>query len=389
MRILVATDQWFPDHMGGVARIATETARGLAARGHETVVVAPREGVETGEPADGLTVVRALPRGRLPQTLMDPVATRRSASRLDAASFDVLLAHGATSASGLRAGRFGRPLVYVFHAAAADEARFLRASLRPGADWLAALAFERPLRRMTERALRDAATVIVLSEFSRDVLRNTSASAADRAVRLTGGVDTGVFTPTGRDGARERLRVPASTRLVFTVRRLEPRMGVENLLQSARTLDDVDELRIVVAGAGRRQRDVEVLREGLPRGTSVQLIGRVSDDELPLWYRAADLFVLPSVAYEGFGLVTVEALASGTPVVGTRVGATPELLEPLEPLLLSEGTDPTALADAIRAGLRLATPAFRERCREYALARFSWDAVLPEWERVLASVGKG
>ena len=165
-------------------------------------------------------------------------------------------------------------------------------------------------------------------------------------------------------------------------------MGVENLLQSARTLDDVDELRIVAAGRRRRQRDVEVLREGLPRGTSVQLIGRVSDDELPLWYRAADLFVLPSVAYEGFGLVTVEALASGTPVVGTRVGATPELLEPLEPLLLSEGTDPTALADAIRAGLRLATPAFRERCREYALARFSWDAVLPEWERVLASVGK-
>ena len=390
MRILVATDQWFPDHMGGVARIATDTARGWAARGHETVVIAPRhEGAVEGiELEEGLRVVRTLPRGRLPQTLTDPLATRRRASRLDARKFDVLVAHSATSAWGLRAGHPGRPLVYVFHAAAAEEARFLRASVRPGRDWLAALVFEGPLRRMTEHALRDAASVIVLSEFSRSILREISVSAADRAVRVGGGVDTNVFSPADRDEARERLGVPASTRLVFTVRRLEPRMGVENLIEAARSLDDIPELRVVIAGVGRR-RELEMLRERLAPGASVDLIGRVPDDELPLWYRAADLFVLPSVAYEGFGLVTAEALASGTPVVGTPVGATPELLEPLESRLISRGTDPAALADAIRTGLRLATLGFRERCRDYALARFSWDAVLPEWERVLDETVNG
>ena len=88
----------------------------------------------------------------------------------------------------------------------------------------------------------------------------------------------------------------------------------------------------------------------------VELVGHVSDSELALWHRAADVFVLPTVAYVGFGLVTAEALASGTPVVGTRVGATPELLEPLDPRLLAHGTDPEDLAEATGTGPRLATP---------------------------------
>ena len=93
--------------------------------------------------------------------------------------------------------------------------------------------------------------------------------------------------------------------------------------------------------------------------------------------------MLPTVAYEGFGLVTIEALASGTPVVGTPIGATPELLEPLEPRLVARGADASALAEAMRAGLELASPALRERCREHAVSRYSWDAVLPAWERAL------
>ena len=116
-------------------------------------------------------------------------------------------------------------------------------------------------------------------------------------------------------------------------------MGLESLISAVRLLDDVAGLRVAIAGQ-RLRVQLETMRDKLGLGDRVALLGRVSDDELPLWYRAADLFVLPTLAYEGFGLVTAEALASGTPVVGTPVGATPELLEPLEPRLLARDAEP-------------------------------------------------
>jgi glycosyltransferase involved in cell wall biosynthesis len=89
-------------------------------------------------------------------------------------------------------------------------------------------------------------------------------------------------------------------------------------------------------------------------------------------------------------MVTAEALATGTPVVGTPVGATPELLLPLEPRLVARGTDASALADAISGALDLADETFRRRCREYACARFSLDRAVVEWERALTdAIGRG
>jgi peptidoglycan/xylan/chitin deacetylase (PgdA/CDA1 family) len=115
----------------------------------------------------------------------------------------------------------------------------------------------------------------------------------------------------------------------------------------------------------------------------VQLLGRVPDDELIARLGDADLFVLPTVAYEGFGMATVEALATGTPVVGTPAGATPEVLGPLDERLLAEAATPEGIAAAIRRGLELLSPELRERCRAYAVARFSWEAALPAWEAEL------
>jgi glycosyltransferase involved in cell wall biosynthesis len=118
----------------------------------------------------------------------------------------------------------------------------------------------------------------------------------------------------------------------------------------------------------------------------VRFVGRVSEGDLLDWYRAADLFVLPTVAYEGFGMVTVEALASGTPVVGTPAGATSELLEPLDPRLVADGSDPESLASAIGDALLFTNEDFQARCRDYALARFDWERVTRMWEEELADV---
>ena len=105
MRILVACDQWFPDHRGGVARVAKETARELVERGHTVTVLVPaRPGLPITEVIDGLVVIRGLRRRGLPQTAADVFSARHLAQRLQG-QHDLLVAHQVTTACGLAAAR--------------------------------------------------------------------------------------------------------------------------------------------------------------------------------------------------------------------------------------------------------------------------------------------
>ena len=111
----------------------------------------------------------------------------------------------------------------------------------------------------------------------------------------------------------------------------------------------------------------------------VQMVGFISDEDLPYAYRAADLSIVPSTSLEGFGLVAVESLASGTPVMVTPVGGMPEIVLPLCKELVLTGFD----VDSIAAGLdgflrgRILTPSSTE-CVRYVEANYTWDRVLPK-----------
>ena len=162
-------------------------------------------------------------------------------------------------------------------------------------------------------------------------------------------------------------------------------MGIDRLLRALPLLGR-DDVTLVVAGTGSLAGELPRLAAELGVAERVLFLGRVADDaRLADWYRAADLFVLPTSAYEGFGMATAEALASGTPVVGTAVGATPELLAPLDPRLVAASADPTALANAIGEALGFATTAnFGARCRDYAERRFGTGSAVTAWEQALA-----
>ena len=385
MRILVATDQWYPDLFGGVARVAAETATRLAHAGHEVVVIAPRasDGEATTVREGSLTVARVLRRSHLPSTISDAIATRRWSRRLSDRRFDVLIAHGCNTAHGMLRAGTGLPLVYVFHSDAGQEQAYLAGLLPPGRERLRARALEQPLRRFENIAVREATSIIVLSEFTRTLLGDRAASAAHRATLIPGAVNTSVFRPDDREAARAALNLAPREKVVFTVRRLVPRMGLDNLIDATALLRDNADLRVIIAGTGALEKSLHERASERGLGEQIRFLGRVSEEHLPLWHRAADLFILPTAAYEGFGLVTAEALASGTPVVGTPVGATPELLNPIDPRLLARGTDADALAEAIRTGLELASPALRAKCRTVTVEKHSWDVVMPAWEAVL------
>ena len=101
-------------------------------------------------------------------------------------------------------------------------------------------------------------------------------------------------------------------------------------------------------------------------------------ETLPLYFCCADLFVLPTLAIEGFGLVTAEAMASRLPVMGTPVGATVEILKQVDERLLFQNTSPEALAEGIEKFLK-APENFREmrsKCRNLAQTQYSWGTVV-------------
>ena len=173
----------------------------------------------------------------------------------------------------------------------------------------------------------------------------------------------------------------------MTARRLVGRMGLEMLLHAFHELSARrSDVRLIVIGEGELRGVLEVERDRLGLSESVSFMGGVSDSALRDWYGAADAFVLPTLAYEGFGMVTAEALACGTPVVGTRVGATGEILARLDERLLADDVDPKSFAAAIERTLTYTSPSFRERCRAYAIENLDWDTTIGRWEVALSEL---
>jgi glycosyltransferase involved in cell wall biosynthesis len=388
VRILVLTDQWSPDVVGGSARVAADSAAALAARGHEVLVLAPaRRGLPGAESLGGVEVRRCLRRGPFPQTFADVAESWRASRKLGAV--DVVLAHQATNAAGVVASRIDAPVASVFHASAPLEQRFLRLRLAPHRR-LASYALQPALELLERVAARSVDATLVLSAFSRDLFAARHPGAADRCVLVSGGVDAATFTPLSapqREETRRRLGVDGGGPFLLSVRRLEPRMGLEELLRAASLLAaDTPAFALGIAGDGRLAGALRQLAAELGIADRVRFFGRVSDEDVRALYASADLFVLPTVAYEGFGMATVEALASGTPVVGTAVGATPEILAPLEARLLAERPDADSLAAAIRGALAQVDEGFRARCAAYARTRFDWPTVIAGWDGALARV---
>lgn len=215
---------------------------------------------------------------------------------------------------GLLGGRAFRhtPLVVHFHGPWADEGIVEGGSSR-------AVSAK---RWVENRVYRPAGRFITLSEAFADVLERHY--GVDRAlVRVVpGGVDTERFEPSlPRSQARHRLGLSLDRPIILTVRRLTRRMGLPDLVTAFATLRRrVPEALLVIAGSGPLYGPLEAQIRELGLEAHARLLGRVPDDQLPILYRAADLSVVPSTALEGFGLTTVESLASGTPVLVASVG---------------------------------------------------------------------
>jgi len=138
------------------------------------------------------------------------------------------------------------------------------------------------------------------------------------------GVNLELFHVLDKTSCRQKLHLAADERLVLFLGRVEEIKGIDRLLEAIALLKDSKNLRLLVVGGDIKDRDkIQLLKDQAHRlaiEKMVEFRNAVPQDELPEYYNAADVFVLPSYS-ESFGMVVLEALACGTPVVANRVGA--------------------------------------------------------------------
>lgn len=388
MRILQLVHAIHPDQYGGLERYVGEFSAALAAQGHDVTVatkkVSPelpgRETLASGVRLVRLNVPpRSTPTYALQYLLTSVLGTARIARP---GRFDVVHAHFPFQGLGVALRRLR--YAYTFHAPL-----WLEAMPERGGRYAWPKRLEGPataaLRVIERHVVSGAEQRIVLSKFAQRELREL-APRTPPALVIDGGVDTEFFSP-GPDSG------PGSTcdPLILCARRLTPNKGVQNLIEAMPTvLDAVPGARLCIAGDGIMLDPLRRRAESLGVDGRIQFLGRLSSVELRDWYRRSTLCVTPTLEHEEFGLSTAEALACGTVVLGTPVGATPELLRPLAAELVAEDPSEAALARAILSLLskpeRMAE--LGHAARKMALERWSWASVVRRHEPLYASLAR-
>lgn len=386
--VVMVSNAVAPDQLGGLQRYVRELAGAVTKQGVPVTIVAKSPGPDAPSRerfSDGVRIRRfPVPERTSPTyALRYPIASLWSVRRI----IDGLpgLLHVHYPLQGLPVALGDRPYVHTFHAPVYRE-------LLPERSYQLPPSLHSPMIAAARRAeavvARRAGATVVLSEYMRGELSLLAPESAHSAQLIPAGLDTDFFCP----GAPTQ--DPLATRpgpLLFTARRMVPRTGVLELIEAmAAIVARIPDAKLAIAGDGRLRTAAEALIGSLSLQDSVFLLGRVSDEELRGWYRAASLFVLPTQELEGFGLSTVEALACGTPAVGTPAGGTPEVLGSLDPRLVAAGVAPADLAAVVLAvlGDEQLLGRVRSQARGHVTPAMSWSAIadqhLETYERVTA-----
>jgi glycogen(starch) synthase len=368
---------WFAEFQGGLNRVYASLIPELQAQGVDCTGLVTGTG-DVARMSHGLVSSYAPTDAPLWRRLF---ALRRAAAPW-LASHDkdsVIVSHFAQYALPILDHARRRPFVVHFQGPWGQE------SLVEGHSRLS-VRMKESLERVVYRAA-DAA--IVLSSPFGNILAERFGVDRDRIHVIPGGVDARRFAmTTSRVEARGQLGWPADRPTVVCVRRLVKRVGIELLVDAAVELRrECPDVLIQVIGTGPLRGSIAARIAGLGLSDTVKLVGFLAEEQLPLAYRAADVSVVPTIALEGFGLVTAESLAAGTPCVVTPVDGLREIMSPFAPQLITDSATSAAIGDKLSAVLRsrVDIPS-AEACADYARSRFDWPVIARQVKQVYESV---
>ena len=224
---------------------------------------------------------------------------------------------------------------------------------------------------------RTADAFITLSNAFRDLLIANYGVTPGKIHVIPGVVDTSQFEPADRGRARDLLGWPQERRIIFSVRRLVERMGLQALIAAfASVAARYPDASLFIGGKGPLADALGAQIRSLGLEHRIRMLGFVSESLLATHYQAANISIVPSQSLEGFGLTTLESLACGTPVLVTPIGGLPEVVGPLAPSCVLGGCSPDQIAGGLHAylGGRMPLPAACD-CVGYVKKYFIWETV--------------
>jgi len=306
---------------------------------------------------------------------------------------DVINCHQPFSAYGVLQFPKSRSLkkIYTCHSLSFEE--FVSRNPRP-AGALKNLFYELKIfarKKIERRVIERSDNIVVLSRFTQDKLTTAYGIPPSKVSIIPGGVDLKRFRPVeNKNAIRQALKLPDSKIILFTVRNLVARMGLENLIEAMQSvIRNASDIYLVIGGAGPLNGRLTKMAEQLGVNDCIRFEGFIPEETLPHYYQMADMFILPTKELEGFGLVTLEAMASGVPVLGTPVGGTKEILTQFDPTFLFKDTSPESMASIVLEKYHIIKnhpekwQKISLECRRFAEENYSWDKHVNALEKYL------
>lgn len=367
-RICLVT-HFFPPHMGGIEKVSYEQSKRLIEAGYKIDVLTSRvEGQKKypkGIQVFAYSSLNFAERFGVPYPILTAKAYKQFAQIIR--KCDLVHAHGHVYMSSFIAGKlakkYNKPFIVTQHNTWIDYKSWLNI-IENLNDWT-----------IGKSVLKHADCILTVSNETKKYVIRLGADTAKTSV-MYNGVDINCFYSAKKEDKRKKLGLPKNRKIVFSVRRLVYKNGLDTLIESAALVAKTNpNVLFVIAGKGPSRKIIEDRIKELGITDNIKLTGFVPDELLPVYYNAADYFVLPSASGEGLPLVLLEAMACGLPVLATKVGGTPEIIKHMKNGVIVSPRNPTEMAEKLSKlleendlGNKIGTEAKKD-----IRTRFSWE----------------
>lgn len=340
----------FPPMIGGEGKYTFTLAVALSALGHDvTVITTDISGDIEDQKKYEFEIIRLpIRKTGLKLFFFDKLAKKKIREICDYRGIDIIHFTNDFMFLSISKKDINVPIVSTIHHPWGAERKFYKTKT----DYIGYLKYVYAkkiyyLEWLEKKMCKKSDKLIAVSRYTANYIINEHQIPTSKVTVIPNSVDIEIFHPeiNGKE-IRERLNLLFSP-LVLYVGKLDYHKGIDTLIESfSRVICDIPDAKLLIVGGGPIKKNIENLIDNFGLKESVILVGRVSEEDLPKYYAASNLVVLPSLM-EGFGIVLLEAMASGKPCIATNVGGTEDVVVDNETGFIIPPAYPDSLYKAI------------------------------------------